>query len=94
MHVGTPTLLTLNVPPSSWESATGTRPACSQASCYILATIAAMCCCLVQALVERYSGVRVEALTPEGTPVSFEARGWQARILQHECDHLQVRISG
>lgn len=43
---------------------------------------------------ERYSGVRVEALTPEGTPVSFEARGWQARILQHECDHLQVRILG
>lgn len=41
-----------------------------------------------QALVERYGGVRCDALTPDGAPVRFEARGWQARILQHECDHL------
>jgi hypothetical protein len=48
---------------------------------------------MVQALVERYSGVRVDALTPEGAPVSSEARGWQARILQHECDHLKASWS-
>lgn len=58
MHVGISALLTLDVTPTSKESATGTRPACSQASCYILATIAAMRCCLAQALVERYSGVQ------------------------------------
>ncbi len=29
-------------------------------------------------------------MTPEGEPLSLAAHGWQARILQHELDHLQV----
>jgi peptide deformylase len=40
------------------------------------------------ALVPRARGVRVEALDEKGAPVSISARGWYARILQHEVDHL------
>jgi len=40
--------------------------------------------------VERYLEVDVEAVTPMGDPVRFRAHGWQARILQHEVDHLKV----
>lgn len=40
------------------------------------------------ALVSRARGVRVEALDENGKPVSISARGWYARILQHEVDHL------
>jgi peptide deformylase len=32
--------------------------------------------------------VRVEALDEHGNPRIIEARGWYARILQHEIDHL------
>jgi len=38
--------------------------------------------------VPRFEGVRVRALTPQGTTVSFEARGFAARAIQHEVDHL------
>ncbi len=41
------------------------------------------------ALVSRARGVRVEALDEKGSPVSISARGWYARILQHEVDHLE-----
>jgi peptide deformylase len=40
------------------------------------------------ALVSRARGVRVDALDHQGRPVSIAARGWYARILQHEIDHL------
>lgn len=40
------------------------------------------------ALVARARGVRVEALDEGGKPVTVSARGWYARILQHEIDHL------
>ncbi|WP_164021194.1 peptide deformylase [Pyxidicoccus trucidator] len=40
------------------------------------------------ALVSRARGVRVEALNEHGQPVTVSAKGWYARILQHECDHL------
>ncbi len=40
------------------------------------------------ALVSRARGVRVEALDEQGRPVTVSARGWYARILQHELDHL------
>jgi peptide deformylase len=33
--------------------------------------------------------VRVEALDHRGEPVTIEAQGWYARILQHEIDHLR-----
>jgi peptide deformylase len=40
------------------------------------------------AIVPRARGVKVEALDHNGDPVSVTARGWYARILQHEIDHL------
>lgn len=40
------------------------------------------------AVVPRALGVRVDALNHHGDPVSVEAKGWFARILQHETDHL------
>jgi peptide deformylase len=40
------------------------------------------------ALVKRARAVRVEAFDENGQPLSFVARGWYARILQHEVDHL------
>ncbi|KAG2495705.1 hypothetical protein HYH03_006305 [Edaphochlamys debaryana] len=41
------------------------------------------------AVVPRYRRVRVRALDPEGRPLALEAGGWQARILQHEVDHVR-----
>ena len=38
--------------------------------------------------VERASQVVVDGLDAQGAPLHWEARGWPARILQHECDHL------
>jgi peptide deformylase len=40
------------------------------------------------ALVPRARTVEVTALQLDGTPTSLRASGWPARILQHECDHL------
>ncbi len=41
-----------------------------------------------QAKVPRASSVRVHALDHRGEPITIEATGWYARILQHEIDHL------
>jgi peptide deformylase len=38
--------------------------------------------------VERPVAVRVEALTPAGRPLSIDAEGHAASLLQHEIDHL------
>ncbi|MBI2527241.1 MAG: peptide deformylase [Candidatus Rokubacteria bacterium] len=38
--------------------------------------------------VERSERVRVEALGGDGAPISFEASGLHARVIQHEVDHL------
>ncbi|HEX6838643.1 MAG TPA: peptide deformylase [Polyangia bacterium] len=40
------------------------------------------------ALVPRAPAVRVEALDENGRDVRLSVRGWHARILQHEIDHL------
>jgi peptide deformylase len=40
------------------------------------------------ALVPRAIAVRVDCLNERGEPVVIQARGWYARILQHEIDHL------
>jgi peptide deformylase len=40
------------------------------------------------ALVPRVRAVRVECLNERGEAGVIEARGWYARILQHEIDHL------
>jgi peptide deformylase len=41
------------------------------------------------ALVPRSLRARVNCLDHEGEPVTIEADGWYARILQHEIDHLR-----
>jgi peptide deformylase len=38
--------------------------------------------------VERPTSVTVEASSPEGEPISVEAEGLEARVIQHELDHL------
>jgi peptide deformylase len=41
------------------------------------------------ALVDRHIAVEVTGWDAEGKPLQREMRGWGARILQHEVDHLQ-----
>lgn len=41
-----------------------------------------------RAVVERHLDVEVTGLDREGQSIKVDASGWQARILQHECDHL------
>jgi peptide deformylase len=41
------------------------------------------------AIVPRALAVRVECLNERAEPVTIHARGWYARILQHEIDHLR-----
>jgi peptide deformylase len=38
--------------------------------------------------VERYEAIQVKALNRQGKPVRIKAKGWLARIFQHEVDHL------
>jgi peptide deformylase len=40
------------------------------------------------AVVDRALNVRVECLNERGEEITINARGWYARILQHEIDHL------
>nr|GMD10525.1 peptide deformylase 1A, chloroplastic [Ipomoea batatas] len=42
-----------------------------------------------RAVVERHLEVEVTGLDQTGQPIKVDASGWQARILQHEYDHLE-----
>ncbi len=42
--------------------------------------------------VKRYEKIEVEAQDIEGNPLSFEAEGFFARVIQHELDHLNGMI--
>jgi len=42
----------------------------------------------LRGLVPRHPGVRVRGLDREGRPLDFMASGFEARIVQHEFDHL------
>jgi len=44
------------------------------------------------AVVRRAQKVRVECLNERAEPVTINAEGWYARILQHEIDHLNGRL--
>jgi peptide deformylase len=44
------------------------------------------------ALTPRHAAVRVTGLNEHAEPVTIEAHGWYARILQHETDHLLGRL--
>ena len=39
-------------------------------------------------VVPRYTRLRYEGFTPAGHPIRREVDGFHARVVQHECDHL------
>ena len=43
-------------------------------------------------LVPRALAVKVECLNEQAEPVTINAKGWYARILQHEIEHLQGNL--
>ena len=43
----------------------------------------------LRGIVPRAKAVKVECLNEKAEPVTIQARGWYARILQHETDHLK-----
>jgi len=42
--------------------------------------------------VPRFEKVRLEALSRDGKPYSLVASGFHARVIQHECDHLDGQV--
>jgi peptide deformylase len=42
--------------------------------------------------VPSYKTIRVEAWDRNGKPLDFVAEGFHARVIQHECDHLNGRV--
>ncbi len=48
--------------------------------------------CNLVGIVPRARSVRVECLNERAEPVVIEAKGWYARILQHEIDHLNATL--
>lgn len=46
----------------------------------------------LRGIVPRAKRVRLQALDREGRPFEVEAAGFFARVIQHECDHLDGRV--
>lgn len=46
----------------------------------------------LRGLVPRWRHVRLEALDRRGAPYTIEAHDFFARVIQHECDHLDGRV--
>ena len=42
--------------------------------------------------VERHEEVAVKGLDRNGKPIRIKAKGWQARVFQHEIDHLDGKL--
>jgi peptide deformylase len=42
----------------------------------------------LRGLVPRYSAIRYRGLAPDGSLIERQATGYHARVVQHECDHL------
>ncbi len=43
----------------------------------------------LRGVVPRHSRIRYEGFDLDGQPILCEAEGFHARVVQHECDHLQ-----
>ncbi len=43
----------------------------------------------LRGVVPRYAQLRYEGFDPFGRPIRREVSGFHARVVQHECDHLQ-----
>ena len=39
-------------------------------------------------MVPRYAAIRYRGFDPQGQPIEREVSGFHARVVQHECDHL------
>lgn len=46
----------------------------------------------LRGVVPRFEKVRLEALGRDGKPYSVVASGFHARVIQHECDHLDGNV--
>ena len=46
----------------------------------------------LRGVVPRFEKVRLEALGRDGKPYSVIATGFHARVIQHECDHLEGEV--
>jgi peptide deformylase len=46
----------------------------------------------LRGVVPRFEKVRLEALGRDGKPYSVNATGFHARVIQHECDHLDGNV--
>jgi peptide deformylase len=46
----------------------------------------------LRGIVPRFPRLKLAALDREGQPWSVEAKGFFARVIQHECDHLDGRV--
>lgn len=42
----------------------------------------------LRGVVPRYARLRYQGFAPDGTPIHREVDGFHARVVQHECDHL------
>lgn len=42
--------------------------------------------------VDRYESIVVTGQDRNGKPLRVKAKGWQARVFQHEIDHLDGRL--
>lgn len=42
----------------------------------------------LRGLVPRYTKINYTGFLPDGTPISRTVEGFHARVVQHECDHL------
>ncbi|MBV8500403.1 MAG: peptide deformylase [Paucibacter sp.] len=46
----------------------------------------------LRGVVPRYARIRYQGFDAEGTPIDRQAEGFHARVVQHECDHLEGRL--
>ena len=46
----------------------------------------------LRGLVLRYTAVRIQAWDRRGQPLDYQATDFQARVAQHECDHLHGTV--
>ena len=46
----------------------------------------------LRGVVPRWKRLRLEALDRQGQPYTVEAEGFFARVIQHECDHLEGSV--
>jgi len=46
----------------------------------------------MRGVVPRWTHIRYSGRDPQGAIIEREARGFHARVVQHECDHLQGKL--